>query len=91
MFHINYSIMRFFFKREQKKNKAFLENLKIKVAYVDDNTLTKMDQNIHHSIEANRKTWPILPSPVLARASEIIGEELHKRNLKTCDDIEEDI
>lgn len=78
-------------KRKQQKDAAFLENIKTKIAAADDDVLKEMDQDFHHSMEADRKIGHMKPDPVLIRASKLIGEELHKRNLKTCDDIEEDI
>lgn len=84
-------IRNFFRERKRRKDAAFLEEIKNKIAVADNDTLTEMDQNFHHSMEADRKIGYIEPDFVVKRASEMICEEMHKRNLRTCDEIEEDI
>lgn len=84
-------IRNFLMERKRRKDAAFLENIKNKIAVADNDTLTEMDQDFHHSMEADRKIGYIEPDPAVKRASELICEEMHKRNLKTCDEIEEEI
>lgn len=88
---MSHYIRNFFRKRKECKDAAFLENVRNNIAAADNDTLIEINQDFYHSMEADRKIGHIEPEPVVKNAYAMICEEMCKRNLKTCDEIEEDI
>lgn len=89
--NMSHYIRNFFRKRKERKDAAFLENVRNNIAAADNDTLIEMNQDFYHSMEADRKIGHIEPEPVVKNAYAMICEEMCRRNLKTCDEIEEDI
>jgi hypothetical protein len=89
--NMSHYIRNFFRKRKERKDAAFLENVRNKIATADNDALIEMNQDFYHSMEADRKIGYIEPEPVVKKAYGMICEEMCKRSLKTCDEIEEDI
>lgn len=77
-------------RRCERKDAEYYAEMQEKVSYVTDMELRKLNYDYHYGIQLDRQMGIKVPEIEL-KVDALIEEEMHKRGLESCDDIEEEI
>lgn len=77
-------------KYKDKQDQKYYDEMKKTVETASDAELKKLNMDFHHGIAMDLKMGAKIPK-IIYRVDDLIENEMHKRNLQSCDDLEEDI
>ena len=77
-------------KRYERKDAEYYAEMEKKVANATDIELKTLNSDYHYGIDMDRRMG-VNVSDVVLKVDNLIENEIHKRGLKSCDELEEEI